>query len=300
MMRAPGAYATSVRRADGTIETERHEFRSILEKHKSLNIPILRGIIALFETLKIGIGTLQWSADKSMEDLEPDKTASKPGTLAKAASLIFALLVGLGIFFVLPLTVTTKFFEIERDAVSFNLVSGAIRITLFLGYIGAISLMEDIKILFRYHGAEHKMIFAFEGGCELLPSEAKKFIRFHPRCGTSFLLIVMLVSILVFALIDSIILGYVGSISLGVRLLSHLPMIPFVAGLGYEAIKLSGRYGSTAVGKVLVAPGLWLQRLTTKEPDDAQLEVAAVALKSALGEDYEKFVGDKFEADTVQ
>ena len=300
MMRAPGAYATSVRRADGTIETERHEFRSILEKHKSLNIPVLRGIIALFETLKIGIGTLQWSADKSMEDLEPDKTDSKPGTLAKAASLIFALLVGLGIFFVLPLTVTTKFFEIERDAVSFNLVSGAIRITLFLGYIGAISLMEDIKILFRYHGAEHKMIFAFEGGCELLPSEAKKFIRFHPRCGTSFLLIVMLVSILVFALIDSIILGYVGSISLGVRLLSHLPMIPFVAGLGYEAIKLSGRYGSTAVGKVLVAPGLWLQRLTTKEPDDAQLEVAAVALKSALGEDYEKFVGDKFEADTVQ
>ncbi|MCH8305926.1 MAG: DUF1385 domain-containing protein [Candidatus Marinimicrobia bacterium] len=300
MMRAPGAYATSVRRADGTIETERHEFRSILEKHKSLNIPVLRGIIALFETLKIGIGTLQWSADKSMEDLEPDKADSKPGTLAKAASLIFALLVGLGIFFVLPLTVTTKFFEIERDAVSFNLVSGAIRITLFLGYIGAISLMEDIKILFRYHGAEHKMIFAFEGGCELLPSEAKKFIRFHPRCGTSFLLIVMLVSILVFALIDSIILGYVGSISLGVRLLSHLPMIPFVAGLGYEAIKLSGRYGSTAVGRVLVAPGLWLQRLTTKEPDDAQLEVAAVALKSALGEDYEKFVGDKFEADTVQ
>ena len=300
MMRAPGAYATSVRRADGTIETERHEFRSILEKHKSLNIPVLRGIIALFETLKIGIGTLQWSADKSMEDLEPDKTASKPGTLAKAASLLFALLVGLGIFFVLPLTVTTKFFEIERDAVSFNLVSGAIRITLFLGYIGAISLMEDIKILFRYHGAEHKMIFAFEGGCELLPSDAKKFIRFHPRCGTSFLLIVMLVSILVFALIDSIILGYVGSISLGVRLLSHLPMIPFVAGLGYEAIKLSGRYGSTAVGKVLVAPGLWLQRLTTKEPDDAQLEVAAVALKSALGENYEKFVGDKFEADTVQ
>ena len=300
MMRAPGAYATSVRRADGTIETERHEFQSILEKHKLLNIPILRGIIALFETLKIGIGTLQWSADKSMEDLEPDKADSKPGTLAKAASLIFALLVGLGIFFVLPLTVTTKFFEIERDAVSFNLVSGAIRITLFLGYIGAISLMEDIKILFRYHGAEHKMIFAFEGGCELLPSEAKKFIRFHPRCGTSFLLIVMLVSILVFALIDSIILGYVGSISLGVRLLSHLPMIPFVAGLGYEAIKLSGRYGSTAVGRVLVAPGLWLQRLTTKEPDDAQLEVAAVALKSALGENYEKFVGDKFEADTVQ
>ena len=300
MMRAPGAYATSVRRADGTIETERHEFQSILEKHKSLNIPILRGIIALFETLKIGIGTLQWSADKSMEDLEPDKADSKPGTLAKAASLIFALLVGLGIFFVLPLTVTTKFFEIERDAVSFNLVSGAIRITLFLGYIGAISLMEDIKILFRYHGAEHKMIFAFEGGCELLPSEAKKFIRFHPRCGTSFLLIVMLVSIFVFALIDSIILGYVGSISLGVRLLSHLPMIPFVAGLGYEAIKLSGKYGSTAVGRVLVAPGLWLQRLTTKEPDDAQLEVAAVALKSALGENYEKFVGDKFEADTVQ
>ena len=300
MMRAPGAYATSVRRADGTIETERHEFQSILERHKSLNIPVLRGIIALFETLKIGIGTLQWSADKSMEDIEPDKADSKPGTLAKAGSLFFALTVGLGIFFVLPLTVTTKFFEIEKDAISFNLISGAIRITLFLGYIGAISLMEDIKTLFKYHGAEHKMIFAFEAGCQLLPSEAKKFIRFHPRCGTSFLLIVMLVSILVFAVIDSIIIKYVGSISLGMRLLSHFPMIPFVAGLGYEAIKLSGRYGSTAIGRVLVAPGLWLQRLTTKEPDDMQLEVAAAALKSALGENYEKYIGDEYEADTVQ
>ena len=300
MMRAPGAYATSVRRADGTIETERHEFHSMLEKHKALNIPVLRGIIALFETLRIGIGTLQWSADKSLEDSEPEKTDSKPGTLAKTASMTFALLLGLGLFFVLPLIVTTKFFEIERDAISFNLISGAIRISLFLGYIGAISLMEDIKILFRYHGAEHKMIFAFEGGCRLMPSEAKKFIRFHPRCGTSFLLIVMVVSILVFAVIDSIIIKYVGSINLGMRLLSHLPMIPFVAGLGYEAIKLSGRYGSTAIGKVLVAPGLWLQRLTTKEPDDAQLEVAATALKSALGENYEKFIGDEYEADTVQ
>ena len=300
MMRAPGAYATSVRRADGTIETERHEYQTILLKHKSLNIPVLRGIIALFETLKIGIATLQWSADKSMEDIEPDKVDSKPGSLAKAASLFFALAVGLGIFFVLPLVVTTKLFEIEKDAISFNLISGAIRITLFLGYIGAISLMEDIKILFRYHGAEHKMIFAFEGGCQLLPSEAKKFIRFHPRCGTSFLLIVMLVSIFVFALIDSIILNYLGSISLGMRLLTHLPMIPFVAGLGYEAIKLSGRYGSTAVGRVLVAPGLWLQRLTTKEPDDMQLEVAAEALKSALGVDYKKYIGDEYEADTVQ
>ena len=162
MMRAPGAYATSVRRADGTIETERHEFQSILEKRKSLNIPVLRGIIALFETLKIGIGTLQWSADKSMEDIEPDKVDSTPGTLAKAGSLLFALMLGLGIFFVLRLTVTTKFFEIERDAISFNLISGAIRISLFLVYIVSLSLMEDIKILFRYHGADHKMLFAFQ------------------------------------------------------------------------------------------------------------------------------------------
>lgn len=299
MMRAPGAYSTAVRRENGEIEVERHEFTSILERRKKLNIPVLRGMIALFEMMKIGFATLQWSADKNMEDLEPDKENKAPGKLAKAGTLLFALSIGLGIFFILPLFLTTKFFNVEKEAMEFNMVSGSIRITLFLVYIGLISLVSDIKRLFMYHGAEHKMIFAFEAGCELLPSEAMPFTRFHPRCGTSFLLIVMIVSIIVFGIIDTVLLGYIGRINLGMRLLTHLPFIPFVAGVGFEAIKLSGKYGSTKIGRIIIAPGLWLQRLTTKEPDESQLEVAAVALKSALGDKYDEFVGNKFEADAV-
>jgi len=162
MMRAPGAYSTAVRRENGKIELDRHEFISILEKRKYLNIPVLRGMIALFETIKIGFASLQWSADKNMEDLEPDKDNVAPGKFAKAATLLFALSLGLGIFFILPLFLTTKFFNVEREAMAFNLVSGSIRIALFLAYIGLISLASDIKRLFMYHGAEHKMIFAFE------------------------------------------------------------------------------------------------------------------------------------------
>jgi len=300
MMRAPGAYSTAVRRENGEIEVERHEFTSILEKRKYLNVPVLRGMIALFETLKIGMSSLQWSADKNMEDLEPDKDNGAPGKLAKAGTLLLALSLGLGIFFILPLFLTTKFFNVEKEALEFNLVSGSIRITLFLTYIGVISLAKDIRRLFMYHGAEHKMIFAFESGCQLLPSEALPFTRFHPRCGTSFLLIVMIVSIIVFGIIDTVIISYIGTINLGTRLLTHLPFIPFVAGVGYEAIKLSGKYGNTKIGRIIIAPGLWLQRLTTKEPDESQLEVAAAALKSALGDNYDEFVGNKFEADAVQ
>ena len=300
MMRAPRSYATAVRRSNGEIEIDRHEFSSVLERRKYLNVPVLRGIVSLFEMLKIGLDSLQWSAEISMEDLEPENESGKPGKLAKAGTLLIALSLGLGIFFALPLVLTTKFFEIEREAMPFNIVSGLIRITLFLLYIMAISLMNDIKRLFMYHGAEHKMIFAFEAGCRLLPSEAQPFTRFHPRCGTSFLLIVMLVSILVFGLIDTIIINIFGSINLLMRFVWHLPLIPFVAGLGYEAIKLSGKYGASGIGKILVSPGLWLQRLTTNEPDDAQLEVAAAALKSALGDDYEEYVGEQFVADTVK
>ena len=299
MMRAPGAYSTAVRRENGEIEVGRHEFTSVLEKRKYLNVPVLRGMIALFETMKIGMSSLQWSADKNMEDLEPNKDNEAPGKLAKAGTLLFALSLGLGIFFILPLFLTTKFFNVEREAMEFNLVSGSIRIALLLTYIGIISLAKDIKRLFMYHGAEHKMIFAFESGCQLLSSEALPFTRFHPRCGTSFLLIVMIVSIMVFGIIDTILLGYIGTINLGTRLLTHLPFIPFVAGLGYEAIKLSGKYGNTKIGRIIIAPGLWLQRLTTKEPDESQLEVAAAALKSALGENYDEFVGIEFEADAV-
>jgi len=300
MMRAPGAYATAVRRNNGEIDVDRHEFTSILEKRKFLNLFVLRGMIALFETIKIGLASLQWSADKNMEDLEPDKDREAPGKLAKVGSLMLALTLGLGIFFVLPLFLTTKFFNVEREAMAFNLVSGSIRIALFLTYIGAISLAKDIKRLFMYHGAEHKMIFAFESGCQLLPSEAIPFTRFHPRCGTSFLLIVMIVSIIVFGIIDTVLLGLFGSINLGIRLFTHLPFIPFVAGVAYEAIKLSGKYGNTKIGRIIIAPGLWLQRLTTREPEDSQLEVAAAALKSALGDNYNEFVGKEFEADAVQ
>jgi len=164
-------------------------------------------------------------------------------------------------------------------------VAGAIRLTILLAYLVIISLMKDVKRLFEYHGAEHKAVFTFEQMGDLTPASAAQFTRFHPRCGTSFILIVMVVSMLLFSALDSALIFWLGKISLPLRLLTHLPLIPFVGGVAYEFIRWSARRSETAIGKLLVAPGLWLQRITTQEPDATQLEVALVAIKCALGID---------------
>ena len=294
MMRAPGAVATAVRRANGAIVVQKQAFRSLVERMKFLNVPVIRGAVGLIDMMYLGIKTLNWSAEVAMLDIEPEKKNGSAKTdksnWSLLLSLVFALALGLGIFFVIPLFLTTKVFQLEQQALKFNLVAGAIRISILLGYLAAISLMKDVKRLFQYHGAEHKSIFAFELNDVLLPPIVKRHTRFHPRCGTSFLLIVMVVSILCFALLDAGFIKWIGEITLATRLALHLPLIPVVGGMSYEVIKFSAKHSTTWWGRIIVAPGLWLQKITTKEPDESQLEVAIVALNCALGvEDAAKY-----------
>ena len=296
MMRSPKRIATAIRRANGEIEIKEQDFESLIQRKKILNIPIVRGAITLIEVMILGIKTLQWSADKAMEDLNEEekkkgkkiKEKKKAGmsTVSAIFTVSIALIIGLGMFFALPLYLTTEIFNIEKDALLFNLVSGLIRIIFFLLYVWGISFMKDVKRLFQYHGAEHKSIFAFEDKVFLSPANVQKYTTFHPRCGTSFIVIVMLVSLLFFAFLDTLIISFTGTISLATRLLTHLPLVPFVGGISYEALKASAKYADSKFVRLLILPGLSLQRITTKEPDDKQVEVAIYALRAALGEEY--------------
>ncbi len=296
MMRSPKRIATAVRRTSGEIEIKADEFISLVQRKKYLNIPVMRGAITLIEVMILGIKTLQWSADKAMEDQEEEdkkngkkvKEKKKAGMTTTGAILTvsIALLIGIGLFFALPLFLTTEIFNIEKQALLFNLVSGGIRIVFFLLYVWGISFMKDVKRLFQYHGAEHKSIFAFEDKVFLSPANVQQYTTYHPRCGTSFIVIVMLVALVFFAFLDTLIISLTGSISLVTRLLTHLPLIPLVGGISYEVLKASAKHADSKIVRFFIAPGLGLQRITTSQPDDGQVEVAICALKAALGEEY--------------
>ncbi|NQU27281.1 MAG: DUF1385 domain-containing protein [Candidatus Marinimicrobia bacterium] len=296
MMRVPGAYCTAVRDPVGKVHTDRYEFKSLTEKSKLWKKPVLRGIAALFEAMRIGFGTLQWSADIAMP---PEEGSKKPTKLGNFFSVLFAVALAMLMFMVGPMWITTKLLNIEKEALAFNMVSGLFRITFFVIYLGLISLMKDVRRLFQYHGAEHRVVYNFESGSEITVANAQSFPTQHPRCGTSFLFIVMLSAILIFAVVDTLIISVTGTISLGVRLLVHLPLIPLVMGLSYEVIKLSAKNGSSFLVRVLRAPGLWLQNITTRQPEDEMVEVAITALESAFGEQYSEMVGKKYMAEAI-
>jgi uncharacterized protein YqhQ len=297
MMKAPGAIATAVRRASGQIELKIDPFKSIMEKYKILKLPIIRGGVGLIEMMIIGIKTLNFSADIAMQDEElknqdkkdkkdKEKSETKKKSNNSNISIFFTMLIafalGIAIFFILPLFLTTKVFNIEKEAFLFNLVAGVIRISILLIYIIAISYLKDIRRIFQYHGAEHKSVLTFEGNRDLTIESTKDFSTFHPRCGTSFIFGVMLVAIVTFAFLDALIIHLLGNITLAIRLAFHLPFIPFLGGIAYEFMKFSSRHTDKLLGKILIAPGLWLQRITTQEPDDSQIEVALCALNAAL------------------
>lgn len=290
MMRAPGSVATAVRRANGDIVVKQEQYMSIVEKYRILKLPVLRGAVGLIDMMYLGIRTLNFSAETAMLDVEKKESPSggngqvkTQSKLALAGTLVFALALGVAIFFVLPIFVTTNVFHFEQNAFEFNLVAGLIRITILLAYLSAIALSKEIQRLFQFHGAEHKTVFAFELNDELAPNVVTTHSRFHPRCGTSFLLIVMFVAILAFSLLDTLTIALIGNITIVTRLLTHLPFIPVVGGISYEVIKFSAKHTTTWWGRMLIAPGLWLQRVTTREPDASQVEVAIVALRCALG-----------------
>lgn len=289
MMRAPHAIATAVRRVNGEIVIKTEPFRSLLERNKYLNVPIIRGTVALIEMMIIGTRALQYSANIMEQDLNK-KNGSQPvaqnkkSKLSLLATTAVALCLGIVIFFVGPLFIATEGLNIEKTAWQFNLAAGSIRLALFLSYLLVISTMKDIYRIFQYHGAEHLAVYAFENKDPLIPLNALKYDTPHPRCGTSFLMFVMLSSIISFAVIDSIYILNFGEMELSTRIFLHIPFIPVVAGISYELIKISGKYYRNPIAKMFMVPGLWLQRITTKRPDEKQVEVAIAALKAALGE----------------
>ncbi len=303
MMRVPGAYATAVRLPDGTITIKREEFTPLGERYPILKKPFIRGVIGLYESFKIGLATLQLSADLA---LPPDKTKPQDGRtvsffsrLTTFFTTVLALALGFALFAIVPLFLTTKLLNIERQAIAFNIVTGVWRVIFFLVYLGLISSLKDIQRLFQYHGAEHKVVYAFENGQDLTVANACNYSTHHPRCGTSFIFIVLLVSILFYALIDTLIIWSLGNINLQFRIIAHLLLLPVVAGIGYELLKLTAKYQQHWLAQALSAPGLWLQYITTKQPDDTQIEVAITALKNAFGDRYQEFVGHEYIAEAI-
>ena len=284
LMRSPGAYGIAVRRPDGSLALQRGKVSSIAKRWPVLKQPILRGVAVLFQSLFLGIQALNFSALEAATEIpkdaeKPEKPASK---LAVAGSMAFGLGLGIVIFLLVPLWLTElaqKYLFGEMHSLAFNLFDGLLRGIFFLVYIVAISRMDDIHRVFQYHGAEHKVVFAWESGRGLTVDNARVQSRLHPRCGTSFLLFVLLVSIVLFALIPK-------TAPFVVKFGGRLVLVPLIAGLSYEVLRLTAkRSGSSPVFRALVAPGLALQRITTQEPTDDMLEVAIVALQEAFRED---------------
>jgi len=300
MMRVPGAYATAVRDPQGNIQIDKHEFKSIIDRYPFLKKPLLRGIIGLFESLRIGYSTLQWSAEISLSEEDNKDSNKDSGSFSDILLTLFSFSLALGLFFVAPIGLTSWLFDKDQDAFLFNLISGLFRVIFFLTYLILISFMQDVRRLFQYHGAEHKTVYNFESGKKLKIINAQQFPTQHPRCGTSFLFIIMIVAILSFAILDSIVLFYIDELKIWMRLTSHIPFIPVVAGLGYEVLKLTAKHRNNVFFKAISKPGLWLQNITTKQPDDEQVEVALTALKEAFGEKLSKYSdGETYIAEAI-
>ena len=294
MMRVPGAYATAVRDPNGKIHVDRKKFIALGEKSLIWKQPILRGMAGLYESMKMGMETLHWSADIAMPD-EKNKPKSR---ISDFFSSLFAIALAISLFMIAPMWLTTNLLTVEKDAILFNLASGFIRISFFILYLFLISRMNDVKRLFQYHGAEHRVVYNFESGKKISVKNAQLFPTQHPRCGTSFMFIVLLSAIIVFSIIDSFIMIFTGNITLVSRLLFHLPMIPIVAGISYELIKISSR-NDNLFFRILRTPGLWLQNITTRQPDDEMVEVAIHAIEKAFGKKLDSMSGKQYVAEAV-
>ncbi len=294
MMQGPNGAAISVRCPDGTIDTENIEVKHIKDKIKFLGWPLIRGIVNYIESMIFGYKCLMISADKSgLEDIEADEEGSSKldkwlsehlnkkvmGVITGIASVIGVLLAFL-LFFYLP-TAAVNFLNQLADGALTNyraVFEGIIRMMIFVLYIALVSLMKDIRRTFMYHGAEHKTIFCYENDLELTVENVKKQSRFHPRCGTSFIFVIIIISVIISSIISvTTELHSNNLLWMGVKLL----ILPLVTGFSYEFIKYAGRHNNLLV-KILAAPGLWMQRLTTKEPDDKMIEVAIAAFTAVL------------------
>lgn len=264
MMRGPHSLATAVREPSGSITVKKEMLHSITDRYPVLKKPMIRGVVALVESLVHGLKALSFSAQAAGE--EDETLSNKEIALTMLASMVLAI----GLFVVIPTYAAKYIHAAVTDARLLNLFEGILRLAIFLLYIVLISRMKDIQRVFQYHGAEHKTIHAYEAGVPMDVEHVRTFSTLHPRCGTNFLLIVMLVSIVTFA--------FLGWPSLWERIVSRIVLMPVVAGIAYEIIRFAGRSQQRWVGYAIL-PGLWLQKLTTREPSDDQIEVAIRAFE---------------------
>lgn len=295
MMRGNKGQATAIRKSDGKIEIDMKKIVPITKKYKFLNIPFIRGIFVLIDSLVTGINTLNYSASFFEEDEEEskfelwlkNKFGDKSNDLIVGGTMVLSFALAIALFVALPTSIASLFAALNLNPVLLNLIEAIIRIVILLIYMYSISKMDDIYRVFQYHGAEHKSIFCYEAGEELTVENVRKFPRFHPRCGTNFLFLIMFVSIIIFSFT-----GWGGFFE---RLLLRIVLIPIVSGITYELIRWLGK-SENILSKVIAYPGLKLQELTTKEPDDDQLEVAIAALMTAEGiKAKEKTIGELLE-----
>jgi hypothetical protein len=270
MMRGQKNMVTAVRRPNSDIVTDVQSLASLYTTNWARRTPLLRGIIILIESLVLGVKSLLYSANVSLEEEEEGISGVWVWVLV-AISLAFAI----ALFFIAPLFLT-KLFNISSSLI-FNLIDGLIRLVILIIYLKLMTLLPDLKRVFAYHGAEHKTVNAYEDGAPLEVEEARKYSTAHVRCGTSFLFVVLIIAVLVFAL--------VGLPSLWLMVLSRIILVPVIASLSYEVIYFGGRHARNALVRAILSPGLWLQSLTTKEPDDSQLEVALSALRKVIEND---------------
>ena len=298
MMQGPKGAAVSVRVPDGSIETIMKHPKHIRDRIKPLGWPVLRGCVSFVESMIFGYQCLMLSAEKSgMEDMEADEeNMSKldkwlsshlsKGVMSAltAVASVLGIALAFALFFYLPTVITNLFNKLANGALQNYraLIEGVLRMLIFIGYIAAVSLMKDIRRTFMYHGAEHKTIFCYEHGLDLTVENVKKQSRFHPRCGTSFMFVIIIISVLISSVISVAFPALRNSTP--VWMLTKLLILPLVMGFGYEFIKYAGRHENLFV-KILSAPGLWMQRLTTKEPDDDMIEVAIAAFSAVITDD---------------
>lgn len=296
MMKNKEEYAVAVRKPDNEIIVEKSTFRSAAEKYKVFKLPIFRGMLAFIESMVIGMKTLTFSASffEEEEEAKPSKSESafskifkdKAESIAMGITICISILLAVGIFFILPTFIAGLLIKQIQSGILLAIIEGVIRIAIFITYILAISQMKDIKRMFMYHGAEHKTINCLEHGYELTVKNVRKQSKQHKRCGTSFMFLVMFISIIFFI--------FIRVDSQWLRFLTRILLIPIIAGVSYEFIRFAGRSDSKLV-EVLSKPGMWLQNLTTKEPNDEMIEVAIKSVEAVF--DWKEFLKDSKEKD---
>jgi uncharacterized protein YqhQ len=282
MMRSPHAWAIAVRKPSGEMATHSEPLERPSEKHKWMGWPVVRGVMTLGYAMTLGFRALRFSADVALEQIAPDRKGKKVEISGWIAAVNIAISVGFFIFTYkfLPLLAATELKRVNpvfANPILFNVVDGIIRIVLFLLFIWGVSLMKDIRRVYEYHGAEHKTVFAFENGDPLQTGAVQKYSTYHPRCGTSFLMTVMIFSIVVYIVANAIF----PVTTFWARFVTRIVLLPVIAGLSYEIIRFAAKHRGSLFA-LMTAPGLWLQRITTQPPADDQVQCAIVALDQAM------------------